>query len=71
MTYQMALKVNVSYLLIPDDTSVFSVVHGISTSASDINNDLMLIRNWAFQWEMSFNPNPSKQAQEIIFSRKK
>ena len=28
------------------------------------------INKWAFQWKMSFNPDPSKQAQEIIFSRK-
>ena len=26
------------------------------------------INKWAFQWKMSFNPDPSKQAQEIIFS---
>ena len=24
----------------------------------------------AFQWKMSFNPDPNKQAQEVIFSRK-
>ena len=57
--------------LFADDTSLFSVVHDVSTSASDINNDLTLISNWAFQWKMSFNPDPSKQVQEIIFSRKK
>ena len=57
--------------LFADDTSLFSVVHDISTSASNINNDLMLISNWVFQWKMSFNPDPSKQAQEKIFSRKK
>ena len=54
-----------------DDTSLFSVAHHLNTSASDINNDLKLISDWAFQWKMSFNPDPSKQAQEIIFSRKK
>ena len=26
--------------------------------------------NWAFQWKMGFNPEPSKQTQEVIFSRK-
>ena len=36
-----------------------------------MNKDLKLISDWAFQWKMSFNPDPSKQAQEIIFSRKK
>ena len=25
------------------------------------------INNWAFQWKISFNPGPSKQAQEVIF----
>ena len=25
---------------------------------------------WAFQWKMRFNPDPDKQTQEIIFSRK-
>ena len=29
-----------------------------------------MIRNRAFQWKMSFNPDPSKQGQEVIFSRK-
>ena len=29
-----------------------------------------VINNWAFQWKMSFNPDTSKQAQEVIFSPK-
>ena len=57
--------------LFADDTSLFSVAHDLNTSASDIDNDLKLISDWAFQWKMSFNPDPGKQAQEIIFSRKK
>ena len=56
--------------LFTDNTSLFSVVHDVSTSASDISNDLKLISNWTFQWKMSFNPDPSKQAQEIKFSGK-
>ena len=43
-----------------DDTSSFSVAHDVNTSASDINNDLKLITDRAFQWKMSFNPDPSK-----------
>ena len=54
-----------------DGISLFSVAYDISTSASDTNNDLTLISNWAFLWKMSFNLDPCKQAQEIIFSRKK
>ena len=32
-------------------------------------NDLKKISDWAFQWKMSFNFGPSKQAQEVIVSR--
>ena len=53
-----------------DGTSLFSVTHDIATSANELNNDLKKISDWAFQWKMSFNPDPSKQAQEVVFSRK-
>ena len=56
--------------LFADDTSLFSVVHDKNTSANELNNDLRKISNWAYQWKMSFNPDPLKQAQEVIFSRK-
>ena len=57
--------------LFPDDTSLFSVVNDINTSASDLNEDLEKIGNWSFKWKMNFNTDSNKQAQEIIFSRKK
>ena len=57
--------------LLADDTSLFSVVHDVNTSSTDLNNDLRKISDWAIQWKMSFNPDPSKQAQEVIFSRKR
>ena len=28
------------------------------------------MKQWAFQWKISFNPDPKKQAQEVFFSRK-
>ena len=56
--------------LFADDTSLFSVIHDVHTSANELNNDLYQINKWTFQWNMSFNPDPSKQAQEITFSRK-
>ena len=56
--------------LFADDTSLFSTVFNSNNSASDLNHDLEKISSWAFQWKMSFNPDPSKQAQEVIFSRK-
>ena len=48
----------------------FSVVNNIHTSAITLKQDLGAITNWAFQWKMVFNPDLSKQAQEVIFSRK-
>ena len=56
--------------LFADDTPLFSIVQNITTSASHLNSDLSKIINRAFQWTRSFNPNPSKQAQEVIFSHK-
>ena len=56
--------------LFADDTSLFSVIHNLNISANELNNDFYQINEWAFQWKMSFNPDPSEQAQEIIFIRK-
>ena len=56
--------------LFADDTSLFSVVHNITDSANLLNSDLSKINEWALQQKISFNPDPTKQAQEIIFSRK-
>ena len=56
--------------LFADDRSLFSIVQNANTSASHLNNDLSKISNWAFQWKTIFNPDPSKRAQEVIFSRK-
>ena len=41
------------------------------STARDLNEDLEKIGNWAFKWKMNFNPDLNKQAQKIIFSRKK
>ena len=55
--------------LFADDASLFSVVHDVNTSAKELNDNLKKVNNWAFQWKMSFNPDPRKQAQEVILSR--
>ena len=56
--------------LFTDDTSLFSVVHNVNTSAKDLNDDLKKVNNLNFQSKMSFNPDLSKQTQEVIFSQK-
>ena len=55
--------------LFADDTSLFSVVENKNNSASQLNNDLDEVSDWSYTWEMSFDPDLSKQAQEVIFSR--
>ena len=56
--------------LFADDTSLFSIVHDPNATANDLNNDLAKINDWAYQWKMNFNPDPFKQAQEALSSRK-
>ena len=53
-----------------DDASLFSKVQDINRSANELNCDLEKVSNWAYQWKMQFNPDPNKQANEVIFSRK-
>ena len=47
-----------------------SVVHVSAASTAFLNDNLQKISRWAYQWKMIFNPDASKQAQEIVFSRK-
>ena len=63
------LKCNVK--LFTDDTSLFTVVQNPNTAANDMNHDLEVIKQWAHSWRMSFDPDPQKQAVEMIFSRKR
>ena len=42
----------------------------IDVSEHELNSDLRKISMWAYQWMMSFNPDVSKQAQEVIFSKR-
>ena len=57
--------------LLADATSRFSIANDANKCFQNLSNDLCIISNWAYQWKMSFNPDRSKQAQEVIFSRKR
>ena len=37
---------------------------------NELNDDLVKIIHWAYQWKMSFNLDFEMEAQEVIFSRK-
>ena len=55
--------------LFADNTSLFSVVNDVDLSEFHLNSGLKK-SEWAYQWKMSFNPDISKQAQEVIFFTK-
>ena len=63
------LKCNTN--LFADDTSIFTVVREPTIAAENLNHDLELINLWATKWRLSFTPDPSKQAVEVIFSKKR
>ena len=56
--------------LFADGASLFFITHDSSTTRNESNDDLVKTNNWVYQWKASFNPDPNKQAQEVIFSRK-
>ena len=49
---------------------LYSIVADPITTASNLNDDLETIHRWAQQWKMEFNPDPTKQATELLFSTK-
>ena len=63
------VKSNIKFFA--DDTMLFSILKDPEISASDLNYDLEIIRQWAHQWKLEFNPDPTKQATEVLFSCKK
>ena len=56
--------------LLADDTSLFSTVYDPNHSAKVLNDDLNKIYEWAYKWKTLFNPDLTKQGQEVIFARK-
>ena len=69
-TNNLVDKLSSNIKLFADNTSLFSVVHNRGSSAAELDDDSAKIRHWEQQWKMNFNPDPCKQAQEVVFSRK-
>ena len=57
--------------LFADDSSLFTGVDGVDQTHDKLCKDLQTITMWAYQWEMIFNHDITKQAIEVIFSCKK
>ena len=56
--------------LFADDSSLFTRVNGTIETHDKLVNDLHTISQWAYQWKMTFNPDITKQAIEVIFTCK-
>ena len=67
----LAENLSLDTKLFDDDASLFFLVTDLNTSADEINDDLKKIEAWVHQLKMSFNLDPVKQVQEIIFSQKR
>ena len=63
------LKSNVKLFAVA--TSLFTIAKDKNESGNTLNIDLIFISEWAYNWKMLFNPDPSKPAQEVLLSRKK
>ena len=50
--------------LFTDETSLLTLINHPNATAKQLCEDLDKIRKWVFQWKLSSNPDPSKQAQE-------
>ena len=51
-----------------NEKTVYTLGIPIDASPKELTDNLAKIQNWALQWKMSFNPDISKKAQEVIFS---
>ena len=67
---KLADELSCNAKLFADGTSLLFVMHNVDRAAAELNNDLAKISSTVQKWKMSFNPGPSKQGQEVIFSRK-
>ena len=61
------LQYNLGYAL---GTGPFSYVKKPVTTVNNLSSNLKNMSNPAFQWEISFNPDLLKPAEQVIFSIK-
>ena len=64
-------NVNSNPKLFAKDTFLFLIVTDEALSNSYLNDDLKKNNDWDYKWKMSFNPDSTKPAHEVVFGRKK
>ena len=50
---------------------MFTIVYDKITAANQLNRDLKITSEWAYQWKTQFNPNINKQAVQVIIPQKR
>ena len=51
---------------------IFSIVKNVAQSNnSQLSSDLTKINDWAYKWQISFNPDYTKPVQKVVFSGKR
>ena len=63
-------NVQTTVKLFADDTLLFPTKYNPNISASQQESDSKKKFCWSYKWKMTSNPGHSKQAEELIFSRK-
>ena len=56
--------------LYADDVSLSSVIKCQLPGRALLNDDLLEVSKWSYQWKMIFNPDINKQAVEMYFSNR-
>ena len=52
--------------LFADDMSLFSVGHDSAASSAFLNDDLLKISRWAYQWQMMFTQMPQNRLKRLF-----
>ena len=64
----ITLRLTCCYKIFADDTSLFSIADDNNVFLSKLNNDLIKIKQLTYQWKISFNPDRTGSADEVILS---
>ena len=69
LIYINDLGIGIKYKIIfCADDMIYSIASNPLRIASDLNHDLRTTNKWAHQWKMTSNPEPNKQAVELLLS---
>ena len=62
----ITLRRTCRHKIFADDTSLFSIADDNNVFLSKLNNDLIKIKQLTYQWKISFNPDRTGSADEVI-----